>query len=177
MEHSAIYHNADKKQCFCMEKGRFLIRLKTKKDDLVKVVLHYQDKYIPVERFDTRAQTEMKKICSDRYSDYYEAEVEMDVVCLRYFFELTDKDGAVKYYSNHDFYDVISNSIQYLSFSLLANPGRKSLPHMVSKSFRKSYKQKSIFIVRTTAEAEAPILWPPDAKRRLTGKDSDDGRD
>ena len=34
-----------------------------------------------------------------------------------------------------------------------------------------------IFIVRTTAEAEAPILWPPDAQRRLTGKDSDDGRD
>ena len=26
-------------------------------------------------------------------------------------------------------------------------------------------------------QAEAPILWPPDAKSRLTGKDSDAGRD
>ena len=27
------------------------------------------------------------------------------------------------------------------------------------------------------AEAEAPILWPPDAKRRFTGKDPDAGKD
>ena len=27
------------------------------------------------------------------------------------------------------------------------------------------------FIGRTDAEAETPILWPPDAKSRLTGKD------
>ena len=35
--------------------------------------------------------------------------------------------------------------------------------------------QPSIFIGRT--DAEAPILRPPDAKSRLTGKDSDAGRD
>ena len=28
-----------------------------------------------------------------------------------------------------------------------------------------------IFIERTDAEAEAPILWPPNGKSRLTGKD------
>ena len=28
-----------------------------------------------------------------------------------------------------------------------------------------------MFIGRTDAEAEIPILWPPDAKSRLTGKD------
>ena len=33
-----------------------------------------------------------------------------------------------------------------------------------------------IFIERTHAEAEAPVFWPPDAKSRLTGKDSD-GKD
>ena len=27
------------------------------------------------------------------------------------------------------------------------------------------------------AEAEAPMLWPPNAKSWLTGKDSDDGKD
>ena len=30
---------------------------------------------------------------------------------------------------------------------------------------------------RADAEAEAPILWPPDAKSRLTGKDPDAGKD
>ena len=34
-----------------------------------------------------------------------------------------------------------------------------------------------LFIVRTDAEAEAPILWPPDAKSQLTGKDPDTGKD
>jgi len=32
------------------------------------------------------------------------------------------------------------------------------------------------FIGRTDAEAEAPILWPPDAKSRLNGKDPDAGK-
>ena len=34
-----------------------------------------------------------------------------------------------------------------------------------------------IFIGRTEAEAEAPILWLPDAKSRLIGKDPDDAKD
>ena len=37
--------------------------------------------------------------------------------------------------------------------------------------------QSWIFIGRTDAEAEAPILWPPDVKRRLAGKDPDAGKD
>ena len=37
--------------------------------------------------------------------------------------------------------------------------------------------QPWIFIGRTDAEAEAPILWPPDMKNRLTGKDPDAGKD
>ena len=34
-----------------------------------------------------------------------------------------------------------------------------------------------IFIGRTDAGAEAPILWPPDAKNWLIGKDPDAGKD
>ena len=37
--------------------------------------------------------------------------------------------------------------------------------------------QPSIFIGRTDAEAEAPILWPPDVKSQLTGKDPDVEKD
>ena len=32
--------------------------------------------------------------------------------------------------------------------------------------------QPWIFIGRTDAQAEAPILWPPDANSRVTGKDA-----
>ena len=37
--------------------------------------------------------------------------------------------------------------------------------------------QSWIFTGSTDAEAEAPILWPPDAKNWLTGKDPDAGKD
>ena len=37
--------------------------------------------------------------------------------------------------------------------------------------------QSWLFTVKTDAEAEAPILWPPDAKSQLIGKDPDAGKD
>ena len=37
--------------------------------------------------------------------------------------------------------------------------------------------QSWIIIGRTDAEAEAPVLWSPDAKSQLIGKDPDAGED
>ena len=37
--------------------------------------------------------------------------------------------------------------------------------------------QPSVFIGRTDAKAEAPILCPPDAKSQIFGKDHDAGKD
>ena len=37
--------------------------------------------------------------------------------------------------------------------------------------------QSGVFIGRTDVEAETPILWPPDAKSQLIGKDPDAGKD
>ena len=37
--------------------------------------------------------------------------------------------------------------------------------------------QSWIFIGKTDAEAETPVLWPPDVKSRLIGKDPDAGKD
>ena len=43
------------------------------------------------------------------------------------------------------------------------------------KSVHPKGNQPSIFIGRT--EAEVPILWPPDGKSQLIGKDADAGKD
>ena len=37
--------------------------------------------------------------------------------------------------------------------------------------------QSWVFIERTDAEAETPVLWQPHAKSWLIGKDPDDGKD
>ena len=36
---------------------------------------------------------------------------------------------------------------------------------------------EGLFIGRTVAEAEAPIVWPPDAKSRLIRENPDAGKD
>ena len=46
-----------------------------------------------------------------------------------------------------------------------------------SKEIKPEGNQPLIFIGRTDAEAEAPILWPPNAKSQLIGKDSGSGKD
>ena len=48
---------------------------------------------------------------------------------------------------------------------------------MKVKKKKNKGNQHWVFIGKTDAEAEAPILWPPDAKSQLLGKDPDAGKD
>ena len=45
------------------------------------------------------------------------------------------------------------------------------------KSVNPKGNQPYIFIGRTDVEAEVPIVWPPDAKNCVIGKDPDAGKD
>ena len=57
---------------------------------------------------------------------------------------------------------------------------RKLESPLDSKEFQPVHpkgNQSWIFIGRTDAEAETPILWPPDAKNWLIWKDPDAGKD
>ncbi len=103
MNLAAIWHSATGKDCFCLAPGRFLFRLIGGKGDLAKVILHHQDKYLPLRIQDTRRAVPMFRAASDNALDYWEAELEFDVVCLRYWFELTDHSGQTVYYSNFHF--------------------------------------------------------------------------
>ena len=54
----------------------------------------------------------------------------------------------------------------------------KTLENLLDcKQINPKGNQSWIFIGRTDAEAEAPILWPPDAKNWLFGKEPDAGKD
>lgn len=104
MDRGAVAHMPDSRWCYCIEPGRFLFRLQTGRGDIASVRLHYRDKYIPIQLFDTRASAPMKRVAGDACHDYFEAEVTIDVVCLRYFFELTDHHGQTLYYSSCRFW-------------------------------------------------------------------------
>ena len=51
------------------------------------------------------------------------------------------------------------------------------LDYKETKPVKPKGNQPGIFLGRTGAEAEAPILWPPDVKSQLIGKDPDAGKD
>ena len=52
-----------------------------------------------------------------------------------------------------------------------------SLDSKEIKAVNPKENQSWIFIGKTDAEAEAPVLWPPDVKSWLAGKDPDAGKD
>ena len=53
----------------------------------------------------------------------------------------------------------------------------RPLDNMEIKPVNPKGNQPLIFIGRTDPEAEAPVLWPPDAKSWLFGEDPDAGKD
>ncbi|MCR5607880.1 MAG: glycoside hydrolase family 13 protein [Lachnospiraceae bacterium] len=105
MEYSAIYHDMNKYYCYAVSKNTFNIRLKVKREDIKQVILHYQDKYIPVHMKDTRKTKKMNLCIRDFSNDYFETRIKIDMVCLRYYFEIVDNDGIKTYYGNHSFYN------------------------------------------------------------------------
>ena len=107
MELSAIRHDIGKNFCFAIKKGTILFRIQTKKNDITKIVLHHKDKYIPLKFIDTRGKVEMEKVACDGRNDYFEATLDIDVICLRYFFELTDYNNETIFYGNHEFFTEI----------------------------------------------------------------------
>ena len=75
----------------------------------------------------------------------------------------------------------LKNQITSLSWCLWIVALEKTLESSLDikdiKRVNPKGNQLWIFIGRVNAEAEAPILWPPDVKNRLIGKDSDAGKD
>ena len=78
--------------------------------------------------------------------------------------ELAHKEGWVL--KNCYFWTVVPEKT-------LENP----LDSEVIKPVNPKRNQSWIFTAKTDADAEAPILWPPDVKNWLIGKDSDAGKD
>ena len=103
MNLAAIVHEATQRWCFCVTPGTFVIRLQTAKDDLRNVRIHTRDKYIPLDRMDTRTVHPMQKVACDGLHDYYEVTLSFQMVCMRYCFELEDLDGNVLFLNNNGF--------------------------------------------------------------------------
>ena len=68
-------------------------------------------------------------------------------------------------------------SAEELMLLLVEKTLENPLDSKESKPVNPKENQSYIFIGRTDTEAETLILWPPDAKSRITGKHPDAGKD
>ena len=105
MERAAIIHNPDNHFFYATGRDTFTVKLLVKAGDVSLAVLHYRDKYIPLDKQDTRGEVPMRRVAGDGVHDYYEAQLCVNMLCIRYFFELRDGEGKTAYYGNYAFYD------------------------------------------------------------------------
>ena len=102
---SSITHRATREFCYPICEGTFRIRIATAKNDVKGITLHTIDKYLDPAKKDTRESFAMEKIATDDLHDYYETEVTLDLLCLRYFFEIEDEKGEKAYLGDDHFFD------------------------------------------------------------------------
>ena len=79
---------------------------------------------------------------------------------------------------------MLSNELQFSSdvcyihtYTYMVKTLESSLDCKETKSVNPKVTQPWMLIGKTDAETEAPVLWPPDAKNWLIGKDPDAGKD
>lgn len=99
MVREAVYHQMDSNYAFLVDMKTLVIRLRVKKKDIKKCVLHYGD------RCDIQPQPkilslEMKKKASDALFDYYEIEFEPGWNRIFYYFFLDDGKEQLYYYND-----------------------------------------------------------------------------
>lgn len=104
MEKAAMIHNPDNYFFYSTGRDTFTVKLMAKAGDVSSAVLHYRDKYIPLDKMDTKGEVSMRRVACDGVHDYFEAEFTINMLCIRYYFELKDPEGITAYYGNYSFY-------------------------------------------------------------------------
>ena len=74
-------------------------------------------------------------------------------------------------------YSCQENSMEQGAWQAIVHGVVKGWSWLTNSPVHPKGNQSWIFIGRTDAEAETPILWPPDVKSWLIGKDPDTGKD
>ncbi|VTT04818.1 neopullulanase alpha amylase subunit [Streptococcus gordonii] len=104
MELTAIYHRPESEYAYLYKEGQVHIRIRTKKDDVEKIVLHYGDPFIFIEDSYEDVK-EMVKVTSDALFDYWQVAISVRFARLQYLFEHKDKKGQSVLYGDKGFTD------------------------------------------------------------------------
>lgn len=92
MEASALYHQPQSEYAYLMTDGNVHIRLRSKRDDVARVILVYQDPYLLMKGRDF-VQVTMDLVATSQVHDYYQAHIEVATRRLVYYFIVEDYQG------------------------------------------------------------------------------------
>lgn len=120
MEISAIYHRPDSEMAYLVNESEFQIRLKTKHNDLKKVILLYGDPYgTKVNEKDENTwayQTvTMDKKCQSMFHDYWIANIKVPTNRLQYAFHLIGNDDEEILYDDRKFVKYSDEAVKKLT--------------------------------------------------------------
>ncbi|WP_105614202.1 glycoside hydrolase family 13 protein [Vallitalea okinawensis] len=102
MVREAVYHQMDSSYAFLIDLETLVIRLRVKKNDIKRCILHYGDRCDICQQPKIQS-LEMKKKATDALFDYYEVEFEPGWNRIFYYFLLDDGKEQL-YYFNDNFY-------------------------------------------------------------------------
>ena len=99
MKLTAIYHRPESEYAYLYKEDQLHIRIRTKKNDIQQVILHYGDPFIFIEdKYESKK--EMTKVTSDALFDYWQVTVSVNFARIQYLFELLDTEGQGVYYGD-----------------------------------------------------------------------------
>lgn len=104
MHKEAIFHKSDSTYAYPIDDNTLVVKLRTKRDDINRVILCYGDRYDPSLEMNF-FEKEMKITYRDEIFDYYEAEITPHFNRICYYFKLIDGKGTQilaldRYYDN-----------------------------------------------------------------------------
>lgn len=117
MEKAAVMHDPNNHFFYSTGTDRFTVKLMAKAGDVSQVLLHDCDKYLYLKQQEAGSNVSvhtvsMRRAACDGIHDYFEAEFCINMLCIRYFFELKDREGSTVYYGNYSFYDRAPEAIE-----------------------------------------------------------------
>jgi glycosidase len=92
----AVFHQIKSEYAYIIGDRTLVLRLRSKKNDLIKVLLHIEDRFEPRNPI-TTSSLPMAKRYTDQLFDYYEIEIKLEKEDVSYYFELESETESIYY--------------------------------------------------------------------------------
>lgn len=114
----AVLHISDSTYAYATKENTLVIKIRVKKNDMIKVILNYGDRYYPKPDI-AMIKTNMELSYSDELYDYYEAEITPNFNRICYYFELVDENGTYVYAQDKFLKEISSERNKLYMFSYI----------------------------------------------------------